>query len=133
MQESFWGAFIVSLGVVAIIFVYVFQSLTNTTEHNYNVLKEATESAMVDAVDLPAYRKTGVIRIDREKFVENFVRRYSESASLGRTYTIKIYDVVETPPKVTLQVSTTERGDSGSEIVEFDVIDRLSAILETPY
>ncbi len=133
MQESFWGAFVVGLGIVAIVLVYIFQSLTNSNEHNYNLLKETTEAAMIDAVDLAAYRKDEVIRIDREKFVENFVRRFAENASLSNTYVIKIFDVNETPPKVTLEISSTDRGSTGKEVVEFDIVNRISAILETPY
>ena len=105
MQESFWGSFVVGLGITVIVFIYVFQSITNTSEHNYNLLKETTEAAMIDAVDLAAYRESQVIRIDREKFVENFVRRFAENASLSRTYVVKVFDVNETPPKVSLEIS----------------------------
>ena len=38
-------------GVVSIIIVYFFQSMTNTDEHNYTLLKEATEGAMIDALE----------------------------------------------------------------------------------
>ena len=60
------------LGVVSIAFIYFFQTYTNTDEQNYILLKEITEAAMYDAVDLASYRSTGTVRIDREKFVENF-------------------------------------------------------------
>ena|SRR5690554_1689331 len=138
MQESFWGSFVVGLGITVIIFIYVFQSITNTSEHNYILLKETTEAAMIDAVDLAVYRESQVIRIDREKFVENFVRRFAENASLSRTYVVKVFDVNETPPKVSLEISTVEKanvdtGNTGTEIVEFDIVNRISAILETPY
>jgi len=138
MQESFWGSFVVGLGITVIVFIYVFQSITNTSEHNYNLLKETTEAAMIDAVDLAVYRESQVIRIDREKFVENFVRRFAENASLSRTYVVKVFDVNETPPKVSLEISTVEKanvdtGNTGTEIVEFDIVNRISAILETPY
>ena len=108
MKESFWGIMIFVFGIVSIIIVYFFQSMTNTDEHNYTLLKEATEGAMIDALDLAYYRQTGTVRIDQEKFVENFVRRFAQSAQLSRTYIIKIYDVNEVPPKVSLQVSSTE-------------------------
>ena len=133
MSESMWGAFIVGLGIVSIFFIYSFQSITNTNEHNYNMLKEVTEAAMMDAVSLPDYRRDAVIRIDREKFVENFVRRFAESANLGRTYDIKIYDVVELPPKVSLQVSSKEKGNTEDKVIVFDIVNRIDAILETPY
>ena len=71
--------------------------------------------------------------IDREKFVENFTRRFAESATLSRTYVIKIYDVNETPPKVSLEVSSTESTTATGEVLTFDISNRLDAILETPY
>ena len=133
MKESFWGVFVVILGVVSIAFIYVFQNITNTDEHNYNLLKETTEAAMVDAFDLASYRKDGTIRIDREKFVENFYRRFAENANLARTYYIAIYDINEEPPKVSLKVSTTEESNVTDDIITFDIENKLDAILEVPY
>ena len=123
---------IFKFGVIAIILVYFFQSMTNTDEHNYTLLKEATEGAMIDAIDLAYYRTNGTVRIDQEKFVENFIRRFAESTQLSRTYVIKIYDVSEVPPKVSLQVSSTEDTNVTGEIMEFDIVNRLDAILEVP-
>ena len=51
MKESIWGWAIVVIGIVSIFFVYFFQNITNTDEHNYNLLKDITEAAMIDAVD----------------------------------------------------------------------------------
>ena len=124
MKESFWGILIITLGVLAIMLVFFFQSVTNTNEHNYNLLKETTEAAMVDAIDLAYYRKYGVVKINQEKFVENFTRRFAQNATLANTYVIKIYDINETPPKVSVQVS--------GELIEFDIVNRLDAILEVP-
>lgn len=132
MKESFWGAAVVAIGIVAIFFIYFFQSITNTDEHNYHLLKEATEAAMYDALDLSAYRKDGTIRIDREKFVENFLRRFAESATLSRTYKIEIYDVNEEPPKVSLRVSSSESTSLTGDMMEFELSNDINAILETP-
>ena len=128
MKESFWGIMILVFGVVSIIIVYFFQSMTNTDEHNYTLLKEATEGAMIDALDLAYYRKTGIVKIDQEKFVENFTRRFAESAQLSRTYVIKIYDINETPPKVSLQVSSSEDTNVTGELIEFDIVNKIDAI-----
>ena len=133
MKESIWGWAIVVVGIVAIFFVYFFQSATNTDEHNYNLLKDVTEAAMIDALDKGTYMTKGVIFMDGDKFVENFVRRFAESATLSRNYTIKIYDVSEMPPKVSLQVSSKNGGNVTGEVVEFDIKNRLDAILEVPY
>ena len=103
-----------------------------------HLIKEATKGAMYDALDLATYRNTGEIRIDREKFVENFLRRFAENASLSRTYQVQIYDVNELPPKVSIKVKTAESGKvfslgSSDEVFEFTISDQLDAILETPY
>lgn len=133
MKETFWGVAVVVLGLVAIFFLYFFQSITNTDEHNYHLLKEATEAAMYDSLDLASYRKDGIIRIDREKFVENFLRRFAESATLSKTYKIEIYDVNEVPPKVSLKVSSSESTGLTGEILDFEITNKIDAILETPY
>ncbi len=137
MKESFWGILIITIGVTAIAFIFFFQTLTNTSEQNYTLVREVTEAAMYDAVDLNAYRQSGVIKINREKFVENFVRRFAESASLSNTYEISIYDVNETPPKVSLEVRTKVKSnvskEQGKEVVEVQLSNKLDAILETPY
>lgn len=134
MKESVWGYMVISLGVVAIAFIYFAQSLTNTEEHNYTLLKETTEAAMYDAVDLATYRKTGEIKIIQEKFVENFVRRFAENASLAHTYKIDIYDVNETPPKVSIKISTSDdKANFTNETITFNVVDKVDAIIESKY
>ena len=83
---------------------------------------------MIDAVDLIAYRESRTIRIDREKFVENFLRRFADNASLAHTYKIDIVDVNETPPKVSLKISTS---DDTVEGVTFTIADKIDAIIES--
>ncbi|MBR1376906.1 MAG: hypothetical protein IJ565_03735 [Bacilli bacterium] len=135
MKESFWGVFIILMGIACLFLIYFFQDITTTDEHNFNLMMECTEGAMIDAVDLIAYRDKGIIQIDREKFVENFLRRFAENASLGKKYTISIYDVNEYPPKVSLKVKTHVGGMNflKSENVSFRLDNKLDAILETPY
>ena len=133
MKESFWGIFIVGVGITMIFFIYFFQSLTNTDEANYALLKETTEAAMYDAFDLASYHADGVIRIDAEKFTESFVRRFAESANLARTYKVEIMDINEEPPKVSIRLSSTETTNLTGEVFNFDITNTLDAILETPY
>ena len=133
MNKAFWAVFVVGVGLVSVAFIFFFQNATNTEEQNYALLQEVTEAAMYDAVDIASYKATGTIRIDAEKFVENFVRRFAESVSLGNTYVIDIYDINETPPKVTLKVSTKLNSNVTGELLEFDLTNRISANLETPY
>ncbi|MBE6152517.1 MAG: hypothetical protein E7165_04325 [Firmicutes bacterium] len=131
MRESMWGVFVITVGVVLILIIYLFQGITNADEHNYYLLKEVTEASLLDAVDVADYRVTGNVSINREKFVEVFVRRFAESADLSNSYVIEIYDINEEPPKVSLLVKTKKNGAITSETVEFDITNRLDAILET--
>lgn len=133
MKESYWGYLVIIIGIVAILVIFFFQNLTNADEQNYALLKETTEAAMFDAVDMETYKNEGTIRINREKFVENFVRRFSENVKLTNTYQIDIYDIVETPPKVSIRVQSSESTSASGEIVEFTIDNRIDAILETPY
>ena len=108
MSKSFWGIMVVILGVTSIFFIVLFQTITNTDEHNSQLLKETVEASMWEAVDYAYYRKTGHPRIDKEKFAENFVRRFADNASLSREYTIEIADISEVPPKVSVRVISSE-------------------------
>ena len=133
MRESFWAVLVLFLGITSIFLIYFFQSVTNTDEHNYFILKETTEAAMYDALDLAYYREFAIAKINREVFVESFVRRFAENANLARDYKIEIYDINETPPKVSLKVLSVQSGNVTGEIVNFDIENKLDAILETPY
>ena len=130
MKESFWAVLIVGLGIISIFLVYYFQTVTNTSEHNYELLKETTEAAMFDALDLPAYRNDQTIRIDQEKFVASFYRRFAEDATLAHTYQIDIYDVHEEPPKVSINLSTF---DMSAWFSIRSQQTRIALILETKY
>jgi len=133
MKESFWGAMIIVFAVISITFIYFFQNVTNTDQQNYTLLKETTESAMYDAIDQTEYQNNGNIKINAEKFVENFVRRFAENASLSNTYVIQIYHISEYPPKVSLLVKSKKSSNAAGEVVDFDVTNKIDAILETPY
>lgn len=136
MKESFWGIFVIFMGVLSLTFIVLFQNITNTDQHNTYLLQEVTEAAMWDSVDYGEYRYSGKLKISREKFVENFIRRYAESASRSRDYEITFYDVNELPPKVSVSVKSKVTGNtinnSDSQIT-FDLQNRLDAILEEKY
>lgn len=133
MRESMWGVFVITVGVVLISLIYFFQGVTNTDEHNYYLLKETTEAALLDAIDVADYRINGKISINREKFIEVFVRRFAENADLSNSYVIEIYDINEEPPKVSLLVKTKEGRTISNETIEFNITNRIDAILETVY
>ena len=88
---------------------------------------------MLDAVDLAAYRQDGTVRIEEEKFVENFIVRFAQNADLSNKYKIEIFDVIEVPPKVSLRISSTSKTTASGEVVEYNLVNNIDAILETKY
>ena len=133
MRESIWGYAIITLGVLAVGIIWFFANITRTDQHNYNLLKETVEASMFDALDLSAYRKDGTIKIEEEKFVESFLLRFSNNAEKSNTYEVEIYDVNETPPKVSLRVRSKKNTNATGENVTCDIDNHIDAILETKY
>jgi len=134
MKESFWGVFLVTLGIIGISVLNVLQSVTTTNENNYYLLREVTESAMFDAVDLGHYRRTGELKIIEQKFVENFTRRFSMAYGRTNTYNVGIYDIIEVPPKVSLIVEVNQNlRVYNYSAVDFDIGNRIDAILENKF
>lgn len=132
MKVSYWGYWLILLGIFVIVIMMIIQSVTSTNTQDYYLLKETTEAAMIDSVDLAYYRKYGELKINKEKFVENFIRRFSESASINNeTYDIDFYAIYEAPPKVSVKVTTKSKTLSvAREESSFDIVNKLDAILE---
>lgn len=107
MKWSFAAIGMFVLGVIGVAIIILFQKLTTSNENDYYLLKEITEAAMYDSIDIKYYRETGELKISREKFVENFTRRYSESTLfIGSKYIISFYDIMEMPPKASIIIDT---------------------------
>ena len=120
------------LGIIGVSIILLFQQLTTTNENDYYLLKEITEAAMVDSIDISYYRETGNLKIVREKFVENFTRRFAESTLIiGSKYTIKFFDIMEEPPKVSVRIDT---GIDNYKIYNtsgnYEVLNQLTGIFE---
>lgn len=112
--------------------VNIASSYQTGNELDYYLLKETTEAAMVDAIDIGYYRLSGgLYRMDKEKFAESFVRRFAQNVSNNREYDIKFYDINETPPKVTIKVdSVTATSFSGDNL---NISNKISSVMETNY
>ena len=70
------------------------------------------------------------VRINREVFVESFIRRFSQNASLNNTYVVEFYDINEYPPKVSIRLKTKQGGVVMDQEFKFDMVDKIDAILE---
>ena len=131
MKESLWGYWLVLLGIIIIVIMIFMQNITTVNQQDYYLIKETSYAAMYDSIDFGYYKKNGKLKIIKEKFVENFVRRFAENASLNKTYKINFYSIYEEPPAVSLEIITdvgelNVEGASGS----FSNTTRLTALLE---
>lgn len=132
MKEAYWGYWLVVLGVFIIVVLLLVQSFTSSNTQDYYLVKTITEAAMEDSVDLAYYRQYGEAKINKEKFYESFMRRFSEEASIATTYDIEFTEVYEAPPKVGVKVSSKSNSfNIVSDSESFDIVNRIDAILES--
>ena len=123
---------IIILGVIALFVINITQQFQNGNELDYYLLEETTEAAMLDAVDIAYYRQSGgTLRMDREKFTESFLRRFAANINASRNYRIRIIDLNEIPPKVSVQVDSSTIATFNAETV--GITNKIDAILETKY
>ena len=131
MKESLWGYWLILLGIIIITVMILLQNYTTTNQQDYYLAKEVTYAAMYDAIDYGYYKKYGELKIVKEKFVEIFIRRFAESATLNKNYKINIYSVYETPPAVSIEIRTnTGEFLVGEDDINAGITTRLTAILE---
>ena len=132
MKWSFAIVGVFILGIIGVSIILLFQEITTNNENDYYLLKEVTEAAMLDAVDVPYYRDTGNLRIVKEKFVENFTRRFAESTIfVTNDYNIEFYDIMEVPPKVSIIIHTgLGEYTVGGNAADYNIANKLDAILE---
>ncbi len=134
MRESYWGYWLILLGIFVIVVMMLVQNATTTNTRDYYQLKEVANSAMYDSIDYAYYSQTGDVRIMKEIYVANFIKRFSETVSLTDTYTLDFYDLYESPPKVSVKISTqTGSFMVSGESTSVDVTNSIDIITEIPY
>lgn len=131
MNKAILTVGIILLGLFTFAIINVVSNYSSGNELDYYLLKETTEAAMIDAVDVSFYRLTGQLRMDKEKFAESFVRRFSQSVNQDRNYRVRMYDINETPPKVSVKIDSSTNVTFDSEAL--DISNQIDAILETKY
>ena len=131
MKESFWGYWLVILGIFVVVIMLLIQNITSNSTQDYYSIKEISEAAMVDAVDLGYYRDFGELKINKEKYIESFLRRFAEIAGSTSNYDIVFTAIYETPPKASVEItSSTASYVIASDSTQFDLTTRVDAILE---
>ena len=130
MKDTYWGYWLIILGIFVIVIMMIINNVTTTKSQDYYLVKEIAQASMIDAIDYSYYSDWKELRINKEKFVESFIRRFADSVTLKDTYTIEFYDIYEAPPKVSVRVqSSTNTFNVMGDAESFDVVERVDAIL----
>ncbi|MBQ2639903.1 MAG: hypothetical protein IJF92_03980 [Bacilli bacterium] len=132
MNKAMLTVGIIMLSAMAVLLINIVSDYTTGSELDYYLLKETTEAAMYDAIDEDYYEDNGLLRIDKEKFAENFLLRFAAGIdNSNKTYTIGFYDINETPPKVSVKVDTDTTLSFNQQQQHFSTT--IDAILENDY
>ena len=131
MNKAMLTVGIIILSLAALLMINIISNYSSGSELDYYLVKETSEAAMIDAIDVKYYRDNGLLRMDKEKFVESFIRRFADSVDTTRNYKLSFYDLNEVPPKVSVKVdSSTVLSFKGSNL---EMSTKLDAILENTY
>lgn len=136
MKWTFANVGVLIFGLFGILIITFFNELTVSNEQDYYTLKDAVEASMIEAVDITYFRLTGSIKINQEKFVENFSRRFAEVATYGEgNYNLEFYDISETPPKVSVRITDATNsyniyGTFGSDPTKVHIVNEITSIMD---
>ena len=135
MNKGMLTVGIILLSLIALLLINVLTNFSTGSELDYYLVKETTDAAMEDSIDLGYYYRCGLYRIDKEKFVENFIYRFANNVDNTREYDIKFYDIHEVPPKVSVKIDslTTLSFNSDKSKSAADISTSYDAILESTY
>lgn len=106
MNKGFLTLGIIILASLTLLLINVITNYSSGGEVDFYLVKETSESALKDSLDPMFLSRNGVIRMDKEKFMEAFIRRFADNVNDTREYTISFYGLNEVPPKVSIKVDS---------------------------
>ena len=139
MNKGMLTVGIILLSIIALILINVLTNYSTGSELDYYLVKETTDAAIEDSIDVYYLRTCGVYRLDKEKFVESFLYRFADSVDNTRSYKIGFYDINEVPPKVSVKVDSMTavafkaKTNQGEKNIDANISTSYDAILETKY
>ncbi len=131
MNKGMLTVGIILLSIISLLLINVLTNYSTGGELDYYLVKDTTEAAMADALDVEYYRLNSMQRMDKEKFIESFLRRFADAVDNTRSYEVKFYDINEVPPKVSIKVDSLTVLSFAHEAA--NISTNLDAVLETDY
>lgn len=141
MNKSILTVGIIFLALIALLLLQVLNNYSTGSELDYYLVKETTDAAIEDSLDPIFYSTCGTYRIDKEKFVENFLYRFANSVDAARSYNIGFYDINEVPPRVsvkidsltTLNFNSTSDGNGNRKKEAANITTNYDVLVESNY
>ena len=132
MNKGMLTVGIILLSLIALLLINVLTNYSTGGELDYYMVKEVTTAAMGDSLDPVYYTNCGERRMFKEKFVENFTRRFTENSTFGEgNYSIVFYDIMESPPKVSLRIiDNTNTYNIYNIETDAQIVNEITAILD---
>ncbi len=129
MQSSYWGYWLVVFGVAIVGLVITVNGITSTETQDYYTIKENVDASMLESIDFAYYRDYNEIKINKEKFMEVFIRKLPAVMAPNSTFKVNFYAIYEAPPKVSVEILS----NSGASFIagNYDTVTRIDAILQT--
>lgn len=95
----------------------------------YSVLPLKSDSCVYEEYN-DCERIDGEYVIDKKVFAESLVRRFAESVRSNYDYQIIVEDVIEYPPKVSVNVRSSNKYEFGEGNDDYTIDNKIDAILE---
>lgn len=135
MNKAYLTVGIILLSIFTFGILNFIQNYSTGNELDYYLLKETTQASMGDAVVPSTFASNGTLRIDKEMFVESFIKRFANSVDDSRDYDIQIFDINEVPPKVSIKVvskneSLNPAGQNGGNA---EIVTQIDGVLMSNY
>lgn len=138
MKWTFASTGMIIVGLFGILIIILFHEITVSNEQDYYTLREATEASMIEAIDSTYYRLTGKLKMNEEKFIENFTKRFIKSSTFGQgNYHVDFYQINEYPAKVSLRIIDDTNSynifttfDESIGATQARIVNELSAIID---
>lgn len=129
MQSSYWGYWLVVFGVAIVGLVITVNGITSTETQDYYTIKENVDASMLESIDFAYYRDYNEIKINKEKFMEVFIRKLPAVMAPNSTFKVNFYAIYEAPPKVSVEILS----NSGASFMagQYDTVTRIDAILQS--
>lgn len=131
MNKGFLTVGIIIMAIIGLLLINIISNHSTGGELDYYLVKETSEAAMEDALDSNFYARNGVLRMDKEKFVESFIRRFANNVETSREYNIGFYGVNEVPPKVSIKIDSNTTLNFKGETLP--ITTSINQLVETSY